>query len=485
MGSFYTSVMLRGPARKDVFGAVAKLKREAAVSPTVSQYTLVCDSECEDQNEETLQKLAAQLSKVLKCPALSVLNHDDDILLCVLFKNGKQVTRFFKVTAGLPSPPTSPTDSPEKFANLICSVMAGTKDKKKVKQLAEELAPSTTGGKEMACSATGAHFAIVDALGAGRIHPVGAGFHYLVNEELKNDGVKYRLVSAAQHVLKPPPEGLRVKGGNAQNKAECPLVYATSLDKVNYLNRYTNIVVHCADRIRVARALHALGREALISPEWQDMQAFIKWCAEEAWKGTPYANSGATKVQPPSAMLKETLVVYDRKCEEQDVRVLEQLASDLSQQLDAASLSTLNYYDELLLCSVFCKGAMKARYAWLSKHSKLTIDIQLDSAGVFARELCSAFGCKAKAKTMGEHLQRCYDLFADERPRIGGLAFHAHTSIVEELGLINLFAANIGYRSLMEGRNHDMSKFLLVNASSTRRTPEAPGGRRGQVSNNE
>ena len=88
MGNFYTSITLRGPSQDEVAAELAG--REALVSPMVDDCVAVFDAESEDQNPKVLAKLASTLSREFNCPALAVLNHDDDVLWYVLFDGGKQ-----------------------------------------------------------------------------------------------------------------------------------------------------------------------------------------------------------------------------------------------------------------------------------------------------------------------------------------------------------------------------------------------------------
>src|SRR6266704_6543459 len=92
MGNFYTNVTLYGADRTK---ALALLKgRNAAVSPTVREFTIVWDEECETQDERILEALTKRLSHELDCPAWAVLNHDDDVFLYVLFARGEELDRY-------------------------------------------------------------------------------------------------------------------------------------------------------------------------------------------------------------------------------------------------------------------------------------------------------------------------------------------------------------------------------------------------------
>lgn len=92
MGNFYTNITLYGADRTQI---LANLKgKRAAVSPTVNEFTVVWDEESDAQDRKILENTTKRLTHDLKCPALAVLNHDDDVLIYMLFASGKKLDEY-------------------------------------------------------------------------------------------------------------------------------------------------------------------------------------------------------------------------------------------------------------------------------------------------------------------------------------------------------------------------------------------------------
>ncbi|MBX3368342.1 MAG: hypothetical protein KF912_13600 [Phycisphaeraceae bacterium] len=91
MGVFLTNITLRGVAPQRVSDWLRKNERQVFVSGEVRGCTVVCDSVCDEQEPESLAELGAALSKDLKCPALGAMVHDSDVLILMLFEQGRVV----------------------------------------------------------------------------------------------------------------------------------------------------------------------------------------------------------------------------------------------------------------------------------------------------------------------------------------------------------------------------------------------------------
>jgi hypothetical protein len=87
MGAFYGNITLNGPSQ--VMVAQAMRGRRAVVAPNIGHFTVAFDSVCDDQDSEAIQALTSRLSGELRCSALAVIFHDDDVLGYFLYHNGE------------------------------------------------------------------------------------------------------------------------------------------------------------------------------------------------------------------------------------------------------------------------------------------------------------------------------------------------------------------------------------------------------------
>jgi hypothetical protein len=94
MGSFYTNVTVRNGDVDEVARVLEKEGRTAFVSPVERGCCVVFDQATESQDSEVLEKLVKLLSKRLKCAALAVLIHDDDLLFYTLYESGRQTDEY-------------------------------------------------------------------------------------------------------------------------------------------------------------------------------------------------------------------------------------------------------------------------------------------------------------------------------------------------------------------------------------------------------
>lgn len=94
MGSFYTNITLKTADTDGVVTAVRQAGRTALIAPPENGATVVFDEASEQQDVEVLRDLAQHLARACKCPALAILNHDDDVLVYLLYDAGKLVDEY-------------------------------------------------------------------------------------------------------------------------------------------------------------------------------------------------------------------------------------------------------------------------------------------------------------------------------------------------------------------------------------------------------
>jgi hypothetical protein len=178
MGNFYTNITLRGPGQDEVAAVLSREGREALVSPTVNGFTTVFDAECEMQDTRVLAALAADLSSEFACPALAVLNHDDDVFLYELYSNGELMDTYDSAPGYFDSS-TEPSAPKGGNAEELCSAMGAPERAAEVRSILRKSGFADEGY----VFEFERHKALGDALGLPSLS-VAAGYTYLCQGEL-------------------------------------------------------------------------------------------------------------------------------------------------------------------------------------------------------------------------------------------------------------------------------------------------------------
>ena len=179
MGSFYTNITVRTADTDNVAAAVRQANRTALIAPPENDATVVFDEASEQQDVEVLRALAQHLSRACECPALAILNHDDDVLVYLLYDAGKLVDEYNSAPGyfdsdGDPDTPPSGGDA-ERLAEAF-SVPDRADDVERI------LRTDGTEDDEFVF-AMDRHRALAMALGLPDT-AVGAGFNYLEEGEV-------------------------------------------------------------------------------------------------------------------------------------------------------------------------------------------------------------------------------------------------------------------------------------------------------------
>jgi hypothetical protein len=171
VGSFYTNVTLRTADQKRVVDALRAARRQAIVSPPANSCTVVFDRESEDQDIDVLNELASSLSGRLGCPALAVLNHDDDVLIYTLHERGELVDDYNSSPAYFTDGPGAEPEGGD--AERLCHAFGADGKREDVERVLR--APWGADGFTFELER---HEALVSALGLPAM-AVATGYNYL------------------------------------------------------------------------------------------------------------------------------------------------------------------------------------------------------------------------------------------------------------------------------------------------------------------
>lgn len=180
MGSFYTNVTLRTASQTDVVAALKAEHRDAFVSSADNGCVVVYDRESEEQEPDVLKKLAGALSAKLKCAALAITNHDDDVLLYTLHEGGKLLDEYNSSPGYFESGPGDPPKGGD--AKRLCKAF-GTANVSGVEAVLRTKNAAGSDDDEGYVFESERHVALAEALGAPTI-AVQAGFNYIEEGEL-------------------------------------------------------------------------------------------------------------------------------------------------------------------------------------------------------------------------------------------------------------------------------------------------------------
>jgi len=178
MGSFYTNITLRTEQQPKVVETLRAAGRKAYVSPPMNGCVVVYDHESEDQSK-ALNKLAGSLSAKLKCAALAVLIHDDDLLVYGLFQDGRLMDEYVSWPALFDD---SASESPEGGDAEILARAFGAESK--IDEIESVLRETRAGNRdEGIIFESERHGELVAALGIPTI-AVSTGYNYIEQGEL-------------------------------------------------------------------------------------------------------------------------------------------------------------------------------------------------------------------------------------------------------------------------------------------------------------
>ena len=187
MGAFYTNISLCGPSQEIVVQALKKRNRIAFVSPSEGNAVVVYDQKCDEQDTNLLAQLTSDLSRELQCPALAILNHDDDILFYQLYMKGESVDEYNSCPAYF-DPNAEPSGPDGGDAEKLCGCFGG-----KNVEAVERILRKSPFDDDGYAFATDRHCDLASAAGLP-MYSVGTGYGSIEYDELPDGLEKERLI---------------------------------------------------------------------------------------------------------------------------------------------------------------------------------------------------------------------------------------------------------------------------------------------------
>ncbi len=94
MGMKYANILIRCRDQKAVASLLSEARWTAYVSPPHKGYLVIYEEKCAELDTEAISELTKILSSSFNCPALGVLNFDDDIFWYTLYSRGRLLDEF-------------------------------------------------------------------------------------------------------------------------------------------------------------------------------------------------------------------------------------------------------------------------------------------------------------------------------------------------------------------------------------------------------
>ncbi|CAN5664143.1 hypothetical protein BH23GEM9_BH23GEM9_31230 [soil metagenome] len=181
---FYTNFTVRGPSSRSVIEVLRSAERDAWAA-TVEDTTVVCDRMADAFDPDEIELFARLLSSKLRTPVLTAINHDDDVLLCLLHAGTELIFQYTSNRGYFGSGEPGPEgDDPALLAQAFRREDR-VADVRRVLELDvdDDDGQGAGGGGTASSSAADRHTALCDALGLPRI-AVGVSYDGVAEGEL-------------------------------------------------------------------------------------------------------------------------------------------------------------------------------------------------------------------------------------------------------------------------------------------------------------
>ncbi|MEJ2641855.1 MAG: hypothetical protein P8010_19995 [Desulfosarcinaceae bacterium] len=183
MGNCYANITTRKVSAEEIVNFLESMNLSAFVIKGPDGYCTICEKRCDEQDTKHISSLLKDISSQFSCPAIGMLNHDDDILAYELWSNGEKVDDYDSCPGYFSGDEErmEPEGGDAKvISNYFCN---GTSE-----ETIEKILRSSGDEDEDFVFATDRHQALAKAVGLPS-HSVGYGFRYIFEGEIPT-GVK-------------------------------------------------------------------------------------------------------------------------------------------------------------------------------------------------------------------------------------------------------------------------------------------------------
>jgi len=178
MGNFYVNITTRKAQSNEIIDFLKSNNLSAYVIVGPPDFCTIYEQICDEQDKNHISALLREISVRFSCPAIGMLNHDDDILAYELWSNGEKVDEYDSCP-GYFDPESDEMEPKGGNAKLLSELMGQDANEKSV----EEVLRASGDGNENYVFAIERHEALAKIVGLP-LHTVGYGFRYISEGEI-------------------------------------------------------------------------------------------------------------------------------------------------------------------------------------------------------------------------------------------------------------------------------------------------------------
>lgn len=94
MGNFYVNISVKSGDRDAILSALPIAQDPGVIGPSENGWTVLSSAALDTQDHSVIETYCAALSAKVGVPVLGALNHDDDILMLFLYRDGGEAGHF-------------------------------------------------------------------------------------------------------------------------------------------------------------------------------------------------------------------------------------------------------------------------------------------------------------------------------------------------------------------------------------------------------